>query len=163
MFTQPSNKPVTKQLLLLLLLVLLQITIANARIIVSELSSFSLGQWTLGSGNISANQNICVALLPQGPYTVTASGDVSGGQFVLKSGFDTVPYKLYFNDRPRANGRSELLPGNELIGLRGKRLKRNQPCNSLTANLSIFISESDLTAAPSGRYSSDIVLLVSPQ
>jgi len=50
-----------------------------------------------------------------------------------------------------------------LTGLRGKRLKKREPCNRLTANLSIVIPEANLTAAPSGRYSSNIVLLVSPE
>ena len=83
--------------------------------------------------------------------------------FVLVSGFDSIAYRLYFNDRPRVNGRTQLVPGEALTGMRGRRLRRNQPCNRLTANLSIIIPETNLTAAPSGRYSSNIVLLVSPE
>lgn len=135
----------------------------HAQIIVSELNPFKLGRWTIGSGDINSNQNICVALRPRGPYSVTARGDSQNGEFVLLSGFDTISYKLYFNDRPRLNGREELVPGVVLSGLRGRRLRRNQPCNRLTANLSIIIPETNLTAAPAGRYSSNIILLVSPE
>lgn len=116
----------------------------------------------MGSGDITRDQNICVALLPQGPYSVTAQGDTQGSEFALLSGFDAVTYQLYFNDRPRLNGRIQLVPGVALEGLRGKRLKRRQPCNRLTANLSIVIPAANLTAAPSGRYASNVVLLVSP-
>jgi len=104
-----------------------------------------------------------LALLPQGPYSVTAAGDIQGNEFALYSGFDSIVYQLYFNDRPRVNGRRQLTPGVPLTGLRGKRLKKREPCNRLTANLSIVIPEANLTAAPSGRYSSNIVLLVSPE
>ena len=153
------------RIVLLSFLSILLITAAqlHAQIIVSELSPFSLGRWTIGSGNIARNQDICVALLPQGPYSVTASGDTVSGEFALLSGFDAIEFQLYFNDRPRLNGRQQLVPGEALTGLRGRRLKRRQPCNRLTANLSIFIPEANLTAAPSGRYASNIVLTVSPE
>ena len=64
---------------------------------------------------------------PRGPYSVTAGGDTSGGEFALLSGFDAIEYQLYFNDRPRTNGRRQLEPGVALTGLRGRRLRRNQP------------------------------------
>ena len=148
---------------MLTILLLISAVIGHAQIIVSELQPFRLGRWTIGSGDIAANQDICVALRPQGPYSITAGGDSQNGDFVLVSGFDAIAYQLYFNDRPRVNGRTQLVPGEALTGLRGRRLRRNQPCNRLTANLSIIISETNLTAAPSGRYSSNIVLVVSPE
>ena len=160
---KPKLKIVLYALLSIICISAILVIQANAQIIVSELKPFNLGRWTIGSGDITRNQNICVALLPQGPYSVTAGGDTQGGEFALLSGFDAITYQLYFNDRPRPNGRSLLVPGVELKGLRGKRLKRRQPCNRLTANLSIVIPEVNLTAAPSGRYSSNIVLLVSPE
>lgn len=149
--------------MLLAILLLAIAVVGHAQIIVSELQPFRLGRWTIGSGNIAANQDICVALRPRGPYSVTAGGDSLNGEFVLVSGFDSIVYRLYFNDRPRVNGRTQLVPGEALTGMRGRRLRRNQPCNRLTANLSIIIPETNLTAAPSGRYSSNIVLLVSPE
>jgi hypothetical protein len=146
-----------------LLLIAMLTVIAHAQIIVSELQPFSLGRWTIGSGDITANQNICVGLLPQGPYSITVSGDSDNGEFVLVSVFDSIAYQLYFNDRPRVNGRTELAPGAALTGLRGKRFNPNNPCNRLTANLSIVIPEVNLTAASGGNYSSTIELLVSPE
>ena len=145
------------------MLIVILVAIAHAQIIVSELQPFNIGRWTIGSGNVIANQNICVGLLPQGPYSISAGSDSQNGNFVLVSGFDSIAYKLYFNDRPRLNGRSELVPGVALTGLRGKRLKKKSPCNKPTANLSIAIQEANLVAASAGRYSSTIVLLVSPE
>ncbi len=148
---------------MLFFLLLLLAMVTHAQIIVSELQPFTLGRWTIGSGDIASNQDICVALRPRGPYSVTAGGDNQNGEFVLVSGFDTIAYQLFFNDRPRVNGRTQLAPGRALTGLRGRRLRNNQPCNRLTANLSILIPAANLTAAPAGRYSSNIVLLVSPE
>ena len=146
-----------------LLLIAMLAAIAHAQIIVSELQPFNLGRWTIGSGDITANQNICVALLPQGPYSIVVDGDSQSGEFVLVGPFDSIAYQLYFNDNPRLNGRTELAPGVALTGLKGKRLKRREPCNRLTANLSIVIPEVNLTAASGGRYSSTIQMLVSPE
>ncbi len=139
------------------------VIVAHAQIIVSELKPFKLSRWTIGSGDITANQNICVAMLPRGPYSVTVGGDTYAGEFALLSGTDAIVYQLYFNDRPRVNGREQLRPGIALDGLRGRRIKRRQPCNRLTANLSIVIPEANLVAAAPGNYSSNIVLLVSPE
>lgn len=158
-----KTKSLQKIIFLSVLLITAFLAVVQAQIIVSELKPFNLGRWTIGSGDIARDQNICVALLPQGPYNVTAGGDTQGGEFALLSDFDAIVYQLYFNDRPRINGRTQLVPGVALTGLRGKRLKRRQPCNRLTANLSILIPAASLTAAPSGRYSSNIVLLVSPE
>ena len=65
--------------------------------------------------------------------------------------FDSIAYQLYFNDNPRLSGRTELAPGVALTGLKGRRLKRREPCNRLTANLSIVIPGVNLTAASGGQ------------
>ncbi len=150
-------------LFLIAIIITLVCVQAHAMIIVSELKPFRLGKWSLGSGDIVADQDICVAMLPQGPYSITVSGDSQNKQFVLRSGFDTIAYRLFFNDRPRLGGRVELTPGVALTGLRGRRLKRRAPCNRLTANLSLLIPEANIASAPAGVYSSNIVLLVSPE
>lgn len=147
----------------LFLLFVLFIIKAQAQIIVSELNTFSLGQWALGSGDITANQNICVAMRPRGPYSVTVSSYSQNGKFVLRSGSNTIAYRLFFNDRPRINGRNELEPDVALTGQRGRRLRRNSPCNRLTANLSLMIPESNIRIASAGKYSTTIVILVSPE
>jgi len=142
-----------------LLLITVLAVIAHAQIIISDLQPFNLGGWTIGSGDITANQNICVSLLPQGPYSVVVDGDSQNGEFVLLGAFGSIAYQLYFNDRPRLNGRTELAPGVALTGLAGRRF----PCNAPTANLSIVIPEVNLTAASGGSYASTIELLVSPE
>ena len=85
------------------------------------LIDFTLGQWTLGSGPIRQSSNICVSVRPPGPYQVTAYGSGVANAFTLSNGADFLPYRIFFNDRPRPNGASELLPGQALGGLRGRR------------------------------------------
>ncbi|QMU61720.1 MAG: hypothetical protein GKR92_08430 [Gammaproteobacteria bacterium] len=135
----------------------------HAQIIVSELKTFSLGRWALNSGNITANQNICVGLRPRGPYSVTVNGDTHAGSFALKDGLNSIAYRLFFNDRPRTNGREELRPGQALTGQRGRRLRADGTCRRLSANLSLIVRESNIRAAAAGRYSATIVILVSPE
>ena len=136
----------------------------RALIIVSDLSDFELGRWTFSSGDIRAAQNICVALRPRGPYSITINGDNQNGEFVLHNGVDTIEYQFYFNDRPRVNGRTQVFPGVALAGQRGRRIRnRNNPCRRPTANLSIIIPRANLQAASGGLYSSNLVLLVSPE
>ncbi len=136
---------------------------AHALIIVTDLVPFKLGKWSLGSGDITADQNICIALRPRGPYSVTVSGDSLGDEFVLVSGSDTIGYRIFFNDRPRLAGRTELEPGVELTGQRGRRLRRRAPCRRPTANLSLIIPEVNIVAAPAGAYVTNISILVSPE
>jgi len=142
-----------------LLLIAVLAAIAHAQIIISGLQPFNLGSWTIGSGDITANQNICVNLDPQGPFSVVADGDSQSGEFVLVGVFDSIAYQLYFNDSAGLNGRTELAPGVPLTGLRGRRF----PCNQPRANLSLVIPEANLTAASDGSYSTTISLLVSPE
>ena len=73
--------PINKASILLAILLLAIAVVGHAQIIVSELQPFRLGRWTIGSGNIAANQDICVALRPRGPYSVTAGGDSLNGEF----------------------------------------------------------------------------------
>ncbi len=136
----------------------------RALIIVTDLSTFELGRWTSGSGTITSSQNICVALRPRGPYSITISGDNQNGEFVLRSGTETIEFQFYFNDRPRVNGRSQVFPGVALTGQRGRRIRRrDNPCRRPTANLSIVIPQANLQTASGGLYSSNLVLLVSPE
>ncbi len=71
---------------------------------------------------------------------------------------------MFFNDRPRPNGATELVPGQALGGLRARRrgANRNQ-CNRPNANISILVSDTDLTQMPAGRYSGTVVIVVGPE
>lgn len=128
------------------------------------LVDFDLGKWVIGAGPLRQSSNICVSVRPRGPYQVTAFGSGGASAFALSNGADVLPYRIFFNDRPRPNGATELLPSQVLGGLRGRRrgILRNQ-CNRPTANISILISDTDLGQMSAGRYSGRLVIVVGPE
>ena len=150
--------------LLLVLLFLLCISSAHAVIRIYGLEDFSLGRWVTGSGSIRANANICVAVRPRGPYQITAYGQGPANAFVLSDAGVHLPFRLFFNDRPRPNGAQELFAGQTLGGLRGRRGRGiRRQCSRPTANIAVLVSDSDLTQVPAGRYRGTIVFVVGPE
>lgn len=128
------------------------------------LQNFNLGRWALGAGSLQANSNICVSISPPAPYQVTAYGSTASNVFTLTNGNEFLPYRMFFNDRPGTNGATELQAGQALGGLRGRRHGQNrQQCNRPTANVSIFVSDTDLEQAASGRYSGTVIIVVGPE
>ena len=135
-----------------------------AEIIIFGLEDFKLGKWVQGVGSLRSNANICVSVRPRGPYQVTAYGTGALRAFTLTNGADTLPYRMFFNDRPRPNGANELLPGQTLGGLRGlRRGIRARQCNRPTANIGILVSDTDLMATSSGTYSGTLIIVVGPE
>lgn len=149
---------------LLLALLLLFSSSAYAVIRIYGLEDFNLGRWVIGAGSIRANANICVAVRPRGPYQITAYGQGSSNAFVLSDAGVSLPYRIFFNDRPRPNGAQELVPGQTLRGLRGRRGQGiRRACSRPTANISVLVSDSDLQQLPAGRYRGTIVIVVGPE
>ncbi len=147
--------------LLLALLLLFCSASAYAVIRIYGLEDFNLGRWVIGAGPIRSNANICVVVRPRGPYQVTAYGQGSSNAFVLTDAGVDLPFRILFNDHPRPNGAQELLPGQTVSGLRGRRGQGiRRACSQATANISILISDSDLQQLPAGRYIGSVVIVV---
>lgn len=128
------------------------------------LQDINLGRWVLGAGPLQSNSNICVSITPPAPYQVTAYGSTASNLFTLTNGSDLLPFRMFFNDRPRPNGATELQAGQALGGLRGRAHGQNrQQCNRPTANISLLISDSELERASSGRYSGTVIIIVGPE
>ncbi len=150
--------------LLFVLLLLFCITSAQAVIRIYGLEDFSLGRWVTGSGSIRASSNMCIAVRPRGPYQITAYGQGPSNAFILSDAGVHLPFRIFFNDRPRPNGAQELLAGQTLGGLRGRRGQGiRRACSRPTANVSVFISDAELTGLPAGRYRGSIVFVVGPE
>ncbi len=155
----------SKCLLVILLLLFSSVSVL-AEIRIYGLEDFNLGRWVIGAGPLRANANLCVTVRPPGAplYQITAYGQGGINTFVLSNAGNTLPYRLFFNDRPRPNGATELVAGRALASLRARRRGRNQTqCNRPNANISILISDSDLAQMPAGRYTGTVVLIVGPE
>ena len=150
-------------LLMALLLFCVSAT-ASAVIRIYGLEDFNLGRWVIGAGSIRANSTLCVAVRPRGPYQITAYGQGPGNSFVLTDAGVNLPFRIFYNDRRRPNGAQELTAGQALGGLRARRGSGiRRPCARPNANITIQISESDLSRLPAGRYSGNLVLVVGPE
>lgn len=149
---------------LLIIFLLCCPTVLFSEIRVYGLQDFNLGRWMLGSGPLRSNLNICISVRPPAPYQVTAFGSGSTNAFTLTNGRDTLSYRVFFNDRPRPNGATELQAGQALGGLRGRRRGiRQRVCNRPTANISIFVSNTNLERSSAGRYSGTVIIVVGPE
>ena len=138
-----------------------------AEIRIFGLNDFDLGRWVLGAGPLQANSNLCIAVTPPGAplYQITAYAQGRSNIFELNDAGNNLPYRLFFNDRPRPNGATELFPGQALTSLRARRrggVNQTQ-CNRPNANISILISDVDLAQVPAGRYSGTMILIVGPE
>ncbi len=151
---------------IVILLLLFNNSFAYAEIRIFGLEDFDFGKWVLGAGPLRANANLCIRVRPPGAplYQITAFGQGSTNSFVLTNARNDLPYRLFFNDRPRPDGATELVPGQAIRSLSARRRGRNQvQCNRPNANMSILISDSDLAQVPAGRYSGTIVFIAGPE
>lgn len=151
---------------LLVILILFYSTFVYADIRIHGLEDFDFGKWVLGAGPLQANANLCVRVRPPGAplYQITAFGQGGNNSFVLTNAATNLPYRLFFNDRRRPNGATELVPGQALTSLTARRRGANRTqCNRPNANISILISDTDLAQVPAGRYSGTIIFIVGPE
>jgi len=149
---------------LIILLWVLSPAFVFAEIRIFGLNDLNLGRWTLGSGSLQSNANICVAVRPRGPYQVTAFGGGVSNAFQLSNGISEIPYRVFFNDRPRENGAIELVAGSVLGGLRGiPRGIRQNVCRRPSANISIRVEDADLQRATAGQYIGNVLIIVGPE
>jgi len=135
-----------------------------AEIRIFGLNDFNLGRWTLGSGSLQSNANICVAVRPRGPYQITAFGGGANNTFQLSNSISQVPYRVFFNDRAQENGAAELVAGVALGSLRGVPGGiRQNVCRRPRANISIRIDDTHLQRATAGQYTGTVLIIAGPE
>ncbi|MFK8017029.1 MAG: hypothetical protein AB8G17_16520 [Gammaproteobacteria bacterium] len=139
----------------------------------SGLSDMALGTWS-GTGDLSANQNLCVGrtgvgFFANGSYRIRASGDGDASDvhaFTLSNGAQSVYYDVFFNDQTGLVGRTPLTGGVMLSAQQGFGLWEIFNvvfgCTVRNANLSINVPEAQLAAASGGVYSGTLTLVLIP-
>lgn len=160
----------------------LNITVINNEFaLIFGLNDIDLGTWS-GSGDMSANEQICVAVTSTIPtflgqprsYRLRATGDGSvanPNDFTLSNGVDSIQYRVFLTD---ANGQIEMLPGNinsarQFIGNAGYNANiaaffggAANPCINPNATISILVEEAEL-ASGSGSHSGVLTLELSAE
>ena len=158
-----SLKRVSKYLLSGIVLSSLYIASANADIVIDQLSDFSLATTPTAVGDLRATNSVCVGLIPNSRFSLTALGSGAGSSFTIRSGPYTLPYRLFFSDRNN-RGFQELTAGVTLGNLRGVRRRASTgTCRRLRARIQVLIERSDLVGLPSGVYRGTATLTVIPE
>ena len=146
---------------------------ANLTARISGLTDFLLGTWG-GSGDLAANQNICigrngVGFAGTGNYRIRAVGNgnaTDANAFSLSNGVDLVHYDAYFNDQPNLTGRQQLTGGQTLIGQTSSGFSFIFNwlfgCVVRNANVSVVVPEANLAAIPGGNYAGTLTLVLIP-
>ena len=137
------------------------------------LTDIALGTWS-GSGDLSANQNICVGrtgvgFFANGAYRIRASGDGDATDihaFTLTNGAQQLYYDVFFNDQTGLAGRTPLTGGVMLSAQQGlglfEILNTLFGCAVRNANVSITVPQSELEAVPGGIYTGTLTLVLIP-
>lgn len=132
---------------------------------ISGLSDFNLGNWT--SGDLSANDNLCVGLFGSSNYRIRAIGDGDGNDinaFALSDGSNFIPYRVFYNDQAGLSGRAELTAATSLSSMTaGSAFWNLFGCLVDNANLSILIEKPNLLSASAGIYTGTLTLIVIPE
>ncbi len=134
----------------------------NARVWLTRLNDIDLGTYA-GSGDLSGRARMCVYRNDTGVYDITAtSANASEGRFRAAFGDHYVPYQVNFQDRS-GNSFEDVQSGERLTGLQGNTIALLCVFSfGRNAALDVSFRESDLQAAPPGRYQDVITLLVEP-
>lgn len=132
---------------------------------ISGLSDIAFGTWT--SGDLTANQNICVGLYGTNTYRfrATGSGDASDSNaFALTNGSDYIPYRVFYNDQTGLSGRTELTTAISINNQTASSAFWNIfGCWFNNANLSILLEDSSLASANTGNYTGTLTVTVIPE
>jgi hypothetical protein len=134
----------------------------SANIVIGNLRDVVFGTVAPTSGSLRRITRLCVGLDGADTYRVTATGSGDGGDFALVGGISSLPYSVYFSDRP--NRRGQALKSGEPHGDYTTRAGIHRSgCRRRTSRLTITINDQDLQAMPSGRYAGTLTLMVSPE
>ena len=137
-----------------------------AEIEVEELSDIDFGDVPPSVGELTAQNQFCVALADRGNYQIRAFGNAPNGAFVLL-GVDGlvrrgIAYRVFVNERGGGRG-VELAPGVPLGGLRSRARLPNERCPQPQPSITVSISAEEIGAASTGSYRGSLGLTVAPE
>ncbi len=132
---------------------------------ISGVNNFSLGSYA-GSGNISANQDICVYTNGSGSYRVRVTDDTSMSPtgFSVQNGISTsdILYKIYWNNTTGTTGSTQLTYNAPLSRTGANVLSTNCSVGGKSANIEVTFAQTDLRKAVTGGYSGTITIAIEP-
>ncbi|MCE9507021.1 MAG: hypothetical protein K8R48_01730 [Alphaproteobacteria bacterium] len=130
---------------------------------ISHTSDFLLGTYG-GSGDMEANNDVCVWSNGNGAYQVTITDDsgMSPDGFAVEDigGTAQINMGVFWHDAPGTTGGTAVTYGVPLAAANANTTSSDCTENGFSANLHILLPESDLRAAAAGSYSTRLTVLV---
>ena len=116
-------------------------------------------KWT-GKGDLSTNSDICV-FSETTRYRVTITGEYS--DFSLRSGANTIPFELKWNDSATTQGNTTVNYNIPLLNQHNADSNYENCNGGVNANLEVNFSASDLEKANAGDYSGYLTIIIEPE
>lgn len=128
---------------------------------ISDLNDFSLGTYS-GSGEINANDNICVwRNRASAQYKITATA--TEGAFKIKSGANKLAYSVFYNDQIGTSGEIAVSYNTATATQTGANTQSSScAVGGLVGNVHIKILEASLQRAQPGAYIGTLILTAEP-
>ena len=138
------------------------VTIPN-RVRISDLDTIDLGIYVLDSGNVRANDDVCVySNTPTARYDVTITGSGASGAYTVTNGTDTVPFSVLWNETTGTAGNGLIFSGNTL-NLRENANSQSTDCSvgGLTSNIEVLFG--NFNNVSNGVYTGTLTVVIEPR
>jgi hypothetical protein len=131
---------------------------------ITGLSDVAFGLIT-GTADQAISESVCAySSSSTGGYSVTATGDGSGGAFELSAGADQLAYDVLWTDSADQAGGTALVAGSATAGFTS--VANQQFCNSgpsTSASLTVVIRSASLGSAMVGSYAGTLQITIAPE
>ena len=127
---------------------------------ISSIQDYAFGTYS-GTGNLTANDDVCVYNNGTGDYRITASGSGAASAFTVASGANTIAYQVFYNDVTGTTGAVQLTAATQSGVQTGANTTINDcSAGGLSGNVEVRMLQAALQAAPAGAYTGTLTLLV---
>lgn len=142
--------------MLILALFLSPVQVRAQQVRISGFTNISLGPWN-GSGDLTAENNLCIYNSATADYRVRARGSGAGNAFHLSGVGGDVDYGVRFK---QSTGSYVTLTADVFQDFTDANTSSDN-CGGLTnASLEVSVSSDDLSAAAAGSYSGTLTVLL---
>lgn len=126
---------------------------------ISNVNDIGFGAWSMVSG-VEANDTVCIyRSRGVGRYRVTATGNGTGGAFLLTSAGNTLAYTVLWG---QVSATGTQLTAGVAYSTNGANTKSQTCAGTDNAQVTVRMSEPVLAAARPGGYSGSLNLLIEP-
>ena len=130
---------------------------------ITDMDDFAFGAYS-GSGNLKADDSICVYHNGDGNYKVTISDDSTStpADFAVEGPLGDIAMEVKWNDQQNTAGNQAVDFGVGLAGTSANTQSETCATGGLSANMEVKMAEANIQAAPAGAYISTLTVLVEP-